>query len=278
METVNQWKDLTFETLSSILKDIAASLPGILGALIVLIFGWIIIKIVRFILKKIFKMVSIDRLSDKINEARLFGDADIKIEISKILLGFVKLFLWLVFIIVAADVMHLQVISEEIANLLRYLPVLLTAVVIFMGGMYVAKLIKQALVSVFQSVGFSGSKVVGNVVFYIIGVFVTITALNQAGIDTTIITSNFTIILGSFLFAIALGFGLGSREIIADLLRTFYTRKNYTVGDKIELKDIKGTIEAIDNACVTLKTKEGKMVIPIKEITESRVKIKEKKD
>lgn len=278
METVNQWKDLTFETLSSILKDIAASLPGILGALIVLIFGWIIIKIVRFILKKIFKIVSIDRLSDKINEARLFGDADIKIEISKILLGFVKLFLWLVFIIVAADVMHLQVISEEIANLLRYLPVLLTAVVIFMGGMYVAKLIKQALVSVFQSVGFSGSKIVGNVVFYIIGVFVTITALNQAGIDTTIITSNFTIILGSFLFAIALGFGLGSREIIADLLRTFYTRKNYTVGDKIELKDIKGTIEAIDNACVTLKTKEGKMVIPIKEITESRVKIKEKKD
>ena len=278
METVNQWKDLTFETLSSILKDIAASLPGILGAFIVLIFGWIIIKIVRFILKKIFKIVSIDRLSDKINEARLFGDADIKIEISKILLGFVKLFLWLVFIIVAADVMHLQVISEEIANLLRYLPVLLTAVVIFMGGMYVAKLIKQALVSVFQSVGFSGSKVVGNVVFYIIGVFVTITALNQAGIDTTIITSNFTIILGSFLFAIALGFGLGSREIIADLLRTFYTRKNYTVGDKIELKDIKGTIEAIDNACVTLKTKEGKMVIPIKEITESRVKIKEKKD
>ena len=278
METVNQWKDLTFETLSSILKDIAASLPGILGAFIVLIFGWIIIKIVRFILKKIFKIISIDRLSDKINEAQLFGDSDIKIEISTILLGFVKLLLWLVFIIVAADVMHLQVISEEIANLLRYLPVLLTAVVIFMGGIYAAKLIKQALVSVFQSVGFSGSKVVGNVVFYIIGVFVTITALNQAGIDTTIITSNFTIILGAFLFAIALGFGLGSREIIADLLRTFYTRKNYTVGDKIELKDIKGTIEAIDNACVTLKTKEGKMVIPIKEITESRVKIKEKKD
>ena len=278
METVNQWKDLTFETLSSILKDIAASLPGILGAFIVLIFGWIIVKIVRFILKKIFKIISIDRLSDKINEAQLFGDSDIKIEISTILLGFVKLLLWLVFIIVAADVMHLQVISEEIANLLRYLPVLLTAVVIFMGGIYAAKLIKQALVSVFQSVGFSGSKVVGNVVFYIIGVFVTITALNQAGIDTTIITSNFTIILGAFLFAIALGFGLGSREIIADLLRTFYTRKNYTVGDKIELKDIKGTIEAIDNACVTLKTKEGKMVIPIKEITESRVKIKEKKD
>ncbi|NJB70734.1 small-conductance mechanosensitive channel [Saonia flava] len=275
METVNEWKNLTFETLSSILKDIASALPGILGAIIILIFGWIVNKIVKFVLKKIFKLIKIDRVSEKINEAKLFGDSNIKIEISKILLGFVKLLLWLVFIIVAADIMHLQVISNEIANLLRYLPVLLTAVIIFMGGMYVAKLIKKALVSVFESVGFGGSKIVGNVVFYIIGIFVTITALNQAGIDTTIITSNFTIILGAFLFAIALGFGLGSRDIISDLLRTFYTRKNYAIGDKIELNDLKGTIEAIDNACLTLKTKDGKIVVPIKEISENRVKIKE---
>lgn len=274
METISEWKNLTSETLSSILKEIGAALPGILGAIVALIFGWIFTKIVLYVLKKILKLVKIDKLSDKINEAKLFGDSNVKIQISKILLGFVKGLMVLVFIIIVADIMHLEVISTEIANLLRYLPVLLTALVIFMGGMYIAKVVKKTLVRVFESFGMGGSKIVSNVVFYIIAFFMSITALNHAGIDTTIITNNFTIILGAFLFAVALGFGLGSRDVISDLLRTFYARKNYAVGDKIEINGLKGTIEGIDNTFLTLKTKEGKIVIPIKEITENRVKIK----
>ena len=107
-----------------------------------------------------------------------------------------------------------------------------------------------------------------------ISFFVTITALNQAGIDTDIITSNFTMILGAFLFAIALGFGLGSREVFADVLKMFYTRKNYMVGDKISIGDLEGTIEAIDNITLTLKTKDGKVVIPIDDVVSNRVHIK----
>jgi len=101
-----------------------------------------------------------------------------------------------------------------------------------------------------------------------------ITALNQAGVDTTIITNNITIILGSFLLAFALGLGLGSREIVADLLRSFYTRKNYAVGDKIVIGEDSGVIEAIENNSLTLVTKEGKFVIPIKDVVSQKVEIK----
>ena len=34
MEKISEWKNLAFDTLSSILKDIASALPNILGALI----------------------------------------------------------------------------------------------------------------------------------------------------------------------------------------------------------------------------------------------------
>lgn len=275
METISEWKNLTSETLSSILKDIGSALPGFLGAILALFLGWIITRIILFVLKKVFKLIKVDRLSDKINEAKLFGDSNLKIQISKILLGFVKGLMILVFIIIVADIMQLQVISNEIANLLRYLPVLFTALIIFMGGMYVAKMVKKMLVRVFESFGMGGSKIVSGVVFCIITIFVSITALNHAGVNTTIITNNFTIILGAFLFAVALGFGLGSKDVISDLLRTFYARKNYAVGDKIEMNDLKGTIEAIDNTFLTLLTKNGKIVIPIKEITENRIKIRE---
>jgi len=275
METVGKWKNLIFDTLGSILKDIGAALPGIFGAFVVLLFGWLTVKIVAFILKKVFKVIKVDALSEKVNDAKLFGDSDIKVDVGKVLLSFVKGVLWLVFIIVAADVMNLKIISNEIANLLRYLPILLSALIIFMIGLYLAKTIKNAVTTVFESMDLSGGKLLGNVLFYMIVIFVGITALNQAGIDTTIITSNFTIILGAFLLAAALALGLGSRAIVADLLRTFYSRKIYEVGDKIKIGKIEGKVEAIDNISIILKTKSGKVVIPIKEIVSKTVEVEE---
>ncbi|MUH36337.1 hypothetical protein D9O36_10840 [Zobellia amurskyensis] len=273
MEKVSEWKDLTFNTLSTIVSDIASALPNILGAIVILLIGGAISKIVRFVLKKVFKVAQVGKLSDKINDARLFGDSNVKIDIEKVLLQFVKWILLLVFIIVAADIVELTIISQEIANLLRYLPILLSAMVIFMIGLYAANLIKSALKSVFDSMGFGGGKLVSSIVFYIIVIFVTITSLNQAGIDTSMFTSNFTLILGAFLLAFALGLGLGSRNVVESLLKTFYARKNYAAGDKVKFADIEGTIEAIDNISVTLNTKEGKLIVPIKEIVENRVKL-----
>jgi small-conductance mechanosensitive channel len=253
--------------------DIASAFPKIVGAIVVLLIGWIISKIIRFILKKVLRVAKVSKLSDKINDAKLFGESEIKINIEKILLSFVKWLLLLVFIIVAADIAELTVISTEIANLLRYLPILLSAMVIFMVGLFAAKLIKNMLVSVFESMGFGGSKLVSGIVFYILLIFVTITALNQAGIDTTIITSNFTLILGSFLLAFSIAFGLGSRDVVSNLLKTFYARKSYAIGDKIKFSDVEGTIESIDSLFVTIKTINGKLVVPIKEVVESRVEI-----
>jgi len=273
METVDLWKNLIFDTLSTILIDIASALPGIFGAFVVLIFGWITIKVVSLILKKIFKVAKLDTFSDKINELQLFGDSDIKIDLPQVLLSFVKGFLWLVFIIVAADVMNLKIISTEIANLLRYIPVLLTALIIFMVGLYLAKTIKKTVTAVFESMSLSGGKVLGNVLFYLIIIFVSITALNQAGIDTAIITSNFTIILGAFLLAVALAFGLGSREIVGDLLRTFYTRKIYEIGDKVMFDTIEGHVVSIDNISMVIKTNSGKVVVPIRKVVKNTVRL-----
>ncbi|TDT39538.1 mechanosensitive ion channel-like protein [Maribacter spongiicola] len=275
MDTVDKWKDLTFESLSNIFKDIASALPGIFGAFIVIVFGWIIIKVVTFVLKRIFKAIKLDKASEKINEAKLFGDADIKIDLPKIIVTFIKVLLWLVFIIVASDIMGLTIISTEIANLLRYLPILLSAMVILMLGLFLAKTIKETIIKVFDSIGLGGGKLLGSALFYLIIIFVSITALNQAGIDTQIITNNFTIVLGAFLLAIALALGLGSREIVGDLLRTFYSRKIYEVGDKVKIGDLQGTVIGIDNISMILKTKTGKVVIPIKKVVEKTVTVEE---
>ncbi|MEM6894292.1 MAG: mechanosensitive ion channel domain-containing protein [Bacteroidota bacterium] len=274
METINEWKELTFNSLITMGRDIASALPKIIGALIILTIGWLITKIVLFVLGKVLKLAKMDKLSDKINEMDLFGKGSFKLDIIKIVLGFVKWVLLLVFLIVAADILSWEIISTEIGNLLRYLPRLFSALALMMIGLYVGNFVKNTVKKLFESLEFSGSNVVSNLLFYIIVIFISITALNQAGIDTTIITNNITMILGAFLLAFAIGVGLGSRDIITDLLRSFYTRRNYAVGDKVVIGDLAGSIEAIENNSVTLVTKSGKYVIPIKDVTSTKVEVK----
>ncbi|MEL6305242.1 MAG: hypothetical protein AAFQ20_10675, partial [Bacteroidota bacterium] len=84
METINEWKELTFNSLITMGRDIASALPKIIGALIILTIGWLVTKIVLFVLGKVMKLAKMDKLSDKINEMDLFGKGSFKLDIIKI--------------------------------------------------------------------------------------------------------------------------------------------------------------------------------------------------
>ncbi|MBT8267121.1 MAG: mechanosensitive ion channel [Bacteroidia bacterium] len=242
-------------------------------ALIILLIGWLILKVILFVLKKVLKAVKIDALGDKINELEVIEGKKLNVNLTKIILSVVKWVYLLLLIIIVAEVLGLTIISEELGNLISYLPILISALVIFMIGLFIATLAKNAIKSMFKSLEISGSKIISNLVFLILMIIVSITALNQAGIDTEIITSNMTLIFGAFLGAFALALGLGARGVVADLLRTFYTRRTYELGQHIKFNKVEGEIIAIDDISMTLKTDQGKLVIPVKDIVENQVEI-----
>lgn len=275
METITSWKDLTFNTLNEMGQNIIEAVPNVFGAILILLIGWLITKIVVFILKRILTYAKVDKLTTLINERDIFGKTDINLNITKVIVGFVKWILFLVFLIVAADIMNWGIVSTEIGNLLRYLPRLFSAIALFMVGLYIANFVKKAVKGVFDSFDLSGAKTLSKLVFYVIAIIVTITALNQAGIDTEIITNNLTIILGAFLASFALAFGLGARTVIGKLLNSFYTRKNLRVGQTIHYKGRRGTIETISNVTLTFRAEDSNRVIlvPINDIVENEVEV-----
>lgn len=273
MDNLLNWKDASFTTLNEIFKDLVQVLPNIFAAIIVLIFGWLFVKGIVFLLKRILKIAKIEYLSNLINGKNLLGKTKINIDLIKIITGFVKWVIYLVLLIVVSDILHWEIIATEIGNLLRYLPKLFVAVIIFMIGLYIANFLRNAIKGLFDSLDLMGSKIISSMVFYLIAILVTITALNQAGVNTKIITNNITLIIGAFFAAVALAFGLGSRDIVGDILRSYYLKKNYQIGQEITIDDISGTIESIDSITITIKTKKGKTVLPIKDISQKRVDI-----
>jgi hypothetical protein len=273
MDNLTNWKNLSFSSLNEIIKDIVQALPSIFAAILIIFFGWLITKGILYLLKKVLKVVKIDDLSGLINNKNLLGRTKIKIDLVKLITGFVKWFIYLVLLIVVSDILDWKIISTEIGNLLRYLPKLFGAVILFMIGLYIANFLRNTIKGLFESLDLIGSKIISSMVFYLIAILVTITALNQAGIDTKIITNNITLIIGAFFAAVALAFGLGSKDVVGDLLRSYYVKKNYEIGQQITIEDVSGTIESIDNISVTIKTTKGKTILPIKDVSLKRVDI-----
>jgi len=273
MNSISHWTELVIASLKAMGENLMGALPNILGAIILLIMGWVIAKVVSKVIARLLKGPRVEKWTQKINGSESMQENGMSIAPAKVISQFVYWLILLVFFITASDTLGWQSVSTEVGGLLRYLPKLLSAIIIFVIGMYIANFIKQAILATFISLGVSGAKLISTIAFYVIIVILTVTAMNQAGIDTEILTHNITLILGSVLFAFALAFGLGARDILQNILSGLYSRKSFNPGEKVRLEGIEGVIEAIDSVNVTLKTSEGKIVIPAKDFISSKVEI-----
>jgi len=273
MNKVTEYKDIAMESLSTMWLEVTKIFPSIIGALVVLIIGWLVTKIVVRLIKKALKLAKANKLDDKLNEIEIVEGKKLNFDTIKIVSTFVKWVIYIMLLIVISDILNLKIISEQISDFLGYLPQLFVALIIFTLGLLFANFVKNALKSFFESMDLSGGKIISQVVFFLLIIFISITALNQAGVNTDIITSNLKMIMAAFLLSFALAFGLGARGIVADLLRMFYTRKTYEVGEKIEFQNKIYEVDDISNITVVLKNSEGKLIVPIKDIVENQIKI-----
>ena len=275
MEKVTEFKDIALQSLTTMWLEITKIFPNIIGALIIIIIGWIVTKFIVKLIKKVLKLAKVNKIDDKINEIEIVEGKNLNFDTVKVVSSFVKWIMYIVLLITASDIMGLEIISNQVSALLGYLPQLFAALVIFMLGLLFANFVKNGLKSLFESMDLSGGKMISQVVFFLLLTFISITALNQAGIDTEIITNNINMIIAAFLLAFAIAFGLGAREVVGKLLNTFYARKTFEVGQKIIFNEEAYEIDAVQSISVILKNSKGKLIVPIKDIVENQVQLQD---
>jgi hypothetical protein len=262
-------------SLEGIWDKILSGLPKVLGFIGFVLLAWVLIKILLYVVRKALNKTKIDEWSKKLNETEIFGNTTINIVLTNVILGVLRWLLILIFVLIGADIFGLAIVSQGISSFIAYLPSLMTALIIFVGGVYIGTIAKKAIQSMFKSLELTGGNLVANIAFYLIVVFISLAALDQAGVDTSVIKSNLTLVIGSVLLSFTIAFGLGSRDIIKRLLFGYYSRKNLEIGQKIRLEDLEGVIISIDNICMILQTAERKVVIPIKDVADTKIEILE---
>jgi len=202
------------ETVSSIL----AFLPRLVGALIILLVGWIIGRVVASLVGRIADSVELDRavLGTPIGE--MMGGSE-----SAVSNGFGKLAAWFIYalaILAAANALAIETLSQWIATAVSYLPAFIAGLLVIVFGFIVADFLGDSIqrTEAATKTAYTGVFAAGTKMFlYFMAIVV---GLDTMGVDVQILYVFARALAWGIAAAIAIGaglaFGLGGRGYVDD--------------------------------------------------------------
>ncbi len=275
MEKVTNWTELMIGSLSAFGESFMRSVPMILGAIAILLIGWLLAKLVSTGVRKLLEALPFDELADKMQVSDFLGRANVKMRPSALIGKFVYWLLLLLVFMTASDALGWSAVTKEISNLIGYLPQLLIAVVFFIIGTFIATFVRDLIKGATSSLGISTGNLLSSAVFYFLMILVALTALEQAGFDTSIITSNLMLIFGAILAAAAVSYAIASKNVMENIIAGYFSRKTFNKGQEIEVGNVKGKIIDMNATSVTIEQAGGDhVVIPSNDLITSQTTIK----
>jgi small-conductance mechanosensitive channel len=254
-------------------ENFADAIPRFLGAIIIFIIGYAIAKVVAFVIRRVLSTIGVDSIAAKLNEIDFIDKSKVKIVPSNVLSKLLYYIILLIFTIVAAEYLAVDAVTGLVRDVLNYIPSLIAGLLVLVIGLLLAQFIQNILVTALKSLGVPSAKIIGTFVFYFVFLMAVITALTQVGIDTDFISSNLSIIIAGCVFAFALGYGLASKDMMANFLASFYSKEKVKIGDLITIDEMRGEVIKVDSTSITLLTNNSKIVIPLSKLTSESFEI-----
>lgn len=192
-------------------------LPNLLGFLIILLIGFIIAKVVSGVIRKLLEKVGVDQ---KLKESSASRHVDAVLPGASPSGGIAKVVFWLIFIfflVTAIGALGIPAATSFMNQVLAYLPNVIVAILIFVIAALVSGAVAGAAVKVMGDT--PTGKIVAAVVPALIMVMAGFMILEQLQIAPEIVRIAFTAIMFALALGLALAFGLGGRELAADVLR-----------------------------------------------------------
>jgi small-conductance mechanosensitive channel len=253
-------------TVVEVTQQIIGYFPTLLGAVALLITGWLIALGVRALSLRLLK--GLDRvwyrlvLKSGLPEVR---DREFPLHILGTILFWVVI---LFFLTAATEVLGLRIFTVWLSKVVEYLPTILGSALIILAGVLISGLIRDLVSAGATSAGMTHGDLLGRVSQGIVLATVLVIGANQIGIDVTLLVIIFGIVAGSMLGAVALAFGLGARSFVSNLISAREVRRMYKVGDTIRIGETEGTISEITQTTLILESDNSRFVVPAKEFND----------
>ena len=273
MQSVPNITEILVNTFNTLISQFIDFVPRLIGCLVILLVGYVVAKGVAVLIRNVLGRVGFDRIGEKLNEIGIVKQLKTEIKLSEIVARVLYYFILLVFLTAATETLGVDAITSMVLSIVNFIPQLIAAAIMLQVGIMLADVIKNTVTGLCKSFNIPSAKLIGNIVFVFFLIITFISALGQIGIETALLESSFNLILGGIVAAFALGYGIASRDVMANMISAIYSRKKYQLGQVVKLDDVKGTITQLDNVSVTIQNDDATVIVPLQLFQSRKVEI-----
>ena len=266
------WTQSLVTAMTALWTKVANFIPNLFGALVVVLLGFVVAKLLDTLLSKLLAKFGLDRLMSGTGLTKMLSRVGIQVPISTLIGKIVYWFILLIFLVSAAESLGLERVSATLDMLALYLPKVFGAALVLLAGVLLAQLVNGLVRGAAEGIGLEYAAGVGRIAQGLVIIISISVAISQLEVKTDLLNHVIVIGLITVGLAVALAMGLGSREIAGQILAGIYVRELYQVGQHVRLGEVEGHIEAIGTVKTTLMTDEGEWVsLSNRELLEQRV-------
>ncbi len=260
MTDVSMWVNEAAGSMARLVGHFIEYLPTLIGVIAILIVGWIVAGLLRRLTRRVLQGFNavVERNIDweAARGMRLTPNS------SGLIASTVFWITFLFFVTVATGTMGLDAFSVWLTKLIEYLPAVIAGIIIIVIGFIAGGWLREAVTGATASAGIGQAASIGRVAQIIVIVSATVLGVEQVGIDTTLVVSIINIAFASVLGGMALAFGLGSRDLVANMIGAHHAGRQFGPGDRVSVDDIEGVVTQITPTYLLVEGKGGTYRIP----------------
>lgn len=232
----------------------------LLLAIAIVILGYIVSKVVKWIVvKTLYKLRFDDFFRDTglVETVRSIGFRGLPDILGLLVFWFVFLF----FVAMTLEYMNLPNIAAFVTLIVEYLPKVFGAVLIALGGLWLGTwLSKRVETPVKEADVPLTAETTATLVRWLVIFIAIVMALGMVGIDTSLLIWTFIILIGALGLGLAISFGIGGRDVAANVSAYSAVSKTLSIGEEITVGEHSGTVLLVGRYATVLKKATGEQV------------------
>jgi hypothetical protein len=230
---IRDWGDAMMQSLTAALALFVSAIPRAIGFMVILAIGWFVAYLIAQALAAGLRAVRFNDLAARSGFASFVESMGVGIDPAGFLGLVTKWFVRLIALVVAFDALGLPAVSDVLRQLLLWLPNLVVALVVLVIGGLAANALSSVVRGAAARSELGDPDFLSTIAKVGVWAFAIVVAVNQLGIASTLINTLFMATVGAVALAVGLAFGLGGRDVAAQIVRDWYER-SHGAGAKLE--------------------------------------------
>jgi len=239
---------------------IVSAIPKIAVGILLISLGLVVAKLIEVGLRTMLIRVRFDILMARVGVTAALRRIGLRQQLSLVLPKLVYFLIIFLLAKTASDAIGLFAISNAIGSFFSYLPNVLAALLLLILGATVGQFTGRMVTQAAENAGLDSAPALGRLISGLIIFLIAMMAIGQLKIDTGMVRIVTSFVLGAAALGFGLAFGLGTRDIVRNIVTGFYTRKFLMIGKTLTIAGQSGTLIAITPTHTVLNN-EGQEII-----------------